>query len=111
MADEGERTPRGRFAPGNPGKPKGAVSKFPAEFRQGLRNHFLEPATFALLLKRIDKDLVSTRHAPTLALKMASHAFGEPPQDVNLNAGNSLRDALLAAFARRTEPGAGEDPK
>jgi hypothetical protein len=104
----------GRFTkngvPG-PGRPKGSKAKIPVEWRQGLREHFLEPKTFALLLTRIDKDLRSVRHAPTLALKMAAHAFGEPPQDVNLNAGNSLRDALLAAFDRKTKPEDGDKPK
>lgn len=92
------RTPGRPFAKGNPGKPKGAVAKVPAEFRQFMRDFFDKPETREKLVKRIEMDLDHPEHAPTFALKALAHAYGEPPQDVNLNAGNSLRDALLAAF-------------
>lgn len=105
-----DRDKSGHWLPGHsPSKPKGAIAKAPAEFRQFLRDFFDKPETREKLVKRIEMDLDKPEHAPTFALKALSHAFGEPPQDVNLNAGNSLRDALLAAYARKVEP-ASEDP-
>lgn len=120
MADErdehatpSDRRSDGRFVKGKapgPGRPRGSRTKIPVEWREGLREHFLDPKIFALLLKRIDKDLVSAGHAPTLALKMAAHAFGEPPAEINLDARGDLRTALLAAFAGR-KPDPPSDPE
>jgi hypothetical protein len=112
---DGEQSPprrhvRGRpFTKGNPGKPKGAVAKVPAEIRQAFRDFYDRPETRDLLFKRIEMDLKSSRHPGTFALEILAQAIGKPPVDLNLNAGNSLRDALLAAFVRET-PAAGEDP-